>query len=210
VFDSHIPCRSPAMPRICLSESDLSRPWQGRGMGTVWYVWISIGRPQTACWRPASVRLIPATTRSSRKMLSEAYESQMQVASVKQSNVCHGRGEAYFGARTWVLEQWARELRPAWHTTNLGYDQNFCFDLRPNLELRPAPAWRAHIRYHVQFTASFTASTRGVCLFCRRDHADSSYQSLYSINKYRVTEKGCVSLTERSSINQALRPAWRS
>jgi hypothetical protein len=32
-------------------------------------------------------------------LLSEA--SQMQVASVKQSNVCDGRGEAYyFGART--------------------------------------------------------------------------------------------------------------
>jgi hypothetical protein len=42
--------------------------------------------------------------------------------------------------------EWIRVLRPAWHTTNLGYDQNFCFDLRPNLELRhaPAPAWRAH------------------------------------------------------------------
>jgi hypothetical protein len=36
--------------------------------------------------------------------LSEASQSQMQVASVKQSNVCDGRGEAYyFGARTWVL-----------------------------------------------------------------------------------------------------------
>jgi hypothetical protein len=34
-------------------------------------------------------------------LLSEAYQSQMQVASVKQSNVCHGRGEAcYFGAGT--------------------------------------------------------------------------------------------------------------
>jgi hypothetical protein len=34
-------------------------------------------------------------------LLSEAYQSQMQVASVKQSNVCHGRGKAYyFGART--------------------------------------------------------------------------------------------------------------
>jgi hypothetical protein len=57
--------------------------------------------------------------------------------------------------------QWARELRLAWHTTNLGYDQNFCFDLWPNLELQPAPApaWRAHIRSHVQFTASAC----GVC-----------------------------------------------
>jgi hypothetical protein len=37
-------------------------------------------------------------------LLSEAYQSQMQVASVKQSNICHGREEAYyFGARTLVL-----------------------------------------------------------------------------------------------------------
>jgi hypothetical protein len=34
-------------------------------------------------------------------LLSEAYQSQMQVVSVKQSNVCNGLGEAdYFGART--------------------------------------------------------------------------------------------------------------
>jgi hypothetical protein len=34
-------------------------------------------------------------------LLSEAYQSQRQVASVKQSNVDHGRGEAYyFGGRT--------------------------------------------------------------------------------------------------------------
>jgi hypothetical protein len=34
-------------------------------------------------------------------LFSEAYQPQMQVASVKQSSVCHGRGEAYyFGART--------------------------------------------------------------------------------------------------------------
>jgi hypothetical protein len=32
------PCRSHAMPRICRSESDLSRPRQGRGMGTAWEV----------------------------------------------------------------------------------------------------------------------------------------------------------------------------
>jgi hypothetical protein len=46
--------------------------------------------------------------------------------------------------------QWTLELRPAWHKNNLGYDQNFSFDLRPNLELLPAcrsrplelrPAW---------------------------------------------------------------------
>ena len=27
--------------------------------------------------------------------------------------------------------QWTLELRPAWHTNDLGYDQNFSFDLRP-------------------------------------------------------------------------------
>jgi hypothetical protein len=31
-------------------------------------------------------------------LLSEANQSQMQVASVKQNNVCHGRGEAYYFA----------------------------------------------------------------------------------------------------------------
>jgi hypothetical protein len=34
VFHSNIPCRSLAMPRICRSESDLSRPQQDRGRGT--------------------------------------------------------------------------------------------------------------------------------------------------------------------------------
>jgi hypothetical protein len=43
--DSHILCRSPAMPRVHRSESDLSRPRQGRGRGKEWYVWIGIGRP---------------------------------------------------------------------------------------------------------------------------------------------------------------------
>jgi hypothetical protein len=37
-------------------------------------------------------------------LLSEAYQSQMQVANVKKSNVYYGRGETYyFGARTRVL-----------------------------------------------------------------------------------------------------------
>jgi hypothetical protein len=35
-FYSDIPCCSPAMPWICRSESDLSRPRQGRGRGTAW------------------------------------------------------------------------------------------------------------------------------------------------------------------------------
>jgi hypothetical protein len=58
------------MPRICHSERDLSRPRLGRSMGTAWYVWISIGRQETACGQLAHVRLLPATTRSSRKVVT--------------------------------------------------------------------------------------------------------------------------------------------
>jgi hypothetical protein len=71
----------------------------------------------------------------------------------------------------WLRRLCAGVSRHTGHVTThysgpAGYDQlglrpKFCFDLRPNLELRsaPAPAWRAHIRYHVQFTVS----ARGVC-----------------------------------------------
>jgi hypothetical protein len=55
-----MPCRACAMPRLCRSERDFSRP--RRGMGIAWHWWISIGRPETACGRPACVRLLLATT----------------------------------------------------------------------------------------------------------------------------------------------------
>jgi hypothetical protein len=106
--DSHIPCRSPAVPLPCRSAKGLDcvfpiwftqcgRVWfthampfpchatnmpfwkrilkatagprHGNSMGTAWYVWISIDRPETVCWRPASDRRLPATTRSSRKFV---------------------------------------------------------------------------------------------------------------------------------------------
>jgi hypothetical protein len=88
VLDSHIPCRSPAMPRICLSESDLSRPRQGRGMGTAWERHVGD--------LPAfGVFLLPRGVPG--RLSSEACQSQMQVVSVKQTR----RGEAYyFGAST--------------------------------------------------------------------------------------------------------------
>jgi hypothetical protein len=57
------------MPRIYLSGSDLSRPRQGRGRGTAWYVWISIDHSETADWRLASFRPLCATTPSSRKFV---------------------------------------------------------------------------------------------------------------------------------------------
>jgi hypothetical protein len=55
----------------------------------------------TACLRLASLwpLLLPHPVPGS--LLSEAYQSQIAVASVKQSGICDGRGEAYyFGART--------------------------------------------------------------------------------------------------------------
>jgi hypothetical protein len=52
--------------------------------------------PETACMRPARVRLILLPRGVPGSLLSEAYQFQMQVASVKQSNVCHGRGEACY------------------------------------------------------------------------------------------------------------------
>jgi hypothetical protein len=75
--------------------------WQGDGMGTVWYVLISIGLQR---WHVDDLPefdffMLPCQVPGS--LLSEAYQSQMQVASVKQSIFCHGREEAYyFGART--------------------------------------------------------------------------------------------------------------
>jgi hypothetical protein len=63
------PCHSPAMPWMCRSERDLSRPRQSLGRRTAWYMWISNGRPETACGPSARVRLLPATTRSSRRVV---------------------------------------------------------------------------------------------------------------------------------------------
>ena len=45
-------------------------------------------RRETACGLLARVRLLPTTTRNSMKLLSDAYQSQMQVASVKPNTVC--------------------------------------------------------------------------------------------------------------------------
>jgi hypothetical protein len=100
VFDSHMPCRSPAMPRICLSESDLSRPWQVRSMVAAAGRWHVDGMLATC-----QLMALAATTPSSRKFVIRSVpisDCSGQVASVKQSGVCDGREEAYyyFGART--------------------------------------------------------------------------------------------------------------
>jgi hypothetical protein len=58
------------MPRISLSESDFSRPWQGDGM-----------RRHVGDLPAFGLLLLPRLVPGS--LLSEAYQSQMHVASVK-------------------------------------------------------------------------------------------------------------------------------
>jgi hypothetical protein len=111
VWFTHImpfPCRSPAMPRICLSENDLLRPWQVRSRVTAWerhsicQLASAVKRRHVGDFQAFGLLLLPRPVPAS--LLSEAYQPQMRVASVKKSNVCDARGEAYyFGARTWVL-----------------------------------------------------------------------------------------------------------
>jgi hypothetical protein len=87
-FDSHMPCRSLVMPRICCSESDLSRPRQGNGI-----VCVNLHRAV----QRRHVGDLPAfdffrQPRGVPQRLSEAYRSKIHVTSVKPSNVCRGRG----------------------------------------------------------------------------------------------------------------------
>jgi hypothetical protein len=54
-----------AMPQPCCSERDFSRPQHSMA----WHVWISIGHPEIACGQPVCIRLLPATTRSSTRVV---------------------------------------------------------------------------------------------------------------------------------------------
>jgi hypothetical protein len=69
------PCRSHAMPCHAMTMPFWKRfltATAQRGMWTAWYVWISVGRPETAFGLPARVRLLPATTRSSTKFVTRS------------------------------------------------------------------------------------------------------------------------------------------
>jgi hypothetical protein len=57
------------------------------------------------------------------------------------------------------------ELRPAGHTNNLGYDQHFSFELRPNLELRPACRSRGHLSYDPHGVSKLQSEPRYACLW---------------------------------------------
>jgi hypothetical protein len=58
-------CHATAMP----FWKQLLKAMAQRGLGTAWHVWISIGHPEMACGKPAHVQLLPATTRSSTKIV---------------------------------------------------------------------------------------------------------------------------------------------
>jgi hypothetical protein len=56
VFDSHMPYRFNAVPLPCHEYAVLKATSQGHGRGTVWYLRVSIGRPETTYGRTARVR----------------------------------------------------------------------------------------------------------------------------------------------------------
>jgi hypothetical protein len=77
VFDSYLPRSAPAVPMPCHDHAVLKATSQGhgiarhgRGIGKAWYVCISIGHTETACRRSARFRFLPATTRSSTKVVT--------------------------------------------------------------------------------------------------------------------------------------------
>ena len=75
VSDSHLPCRAHAIPDHAILLKATAQH----------------GRREWACGLTARVLLLPAITRRSTKLSSDAYQYQMQVASVKPNTVCHGR-----------------------------------------------------------------------------------------------------------------------
>jgi len=112
VFDSHIPCHAHAALLPCSDHAVLKETFQGHGtvgqgrsMGMAWHGMCEL----TSAVERRPVGDLPAfgffrlSRRVPRKLSSE-FQTEMQLASMKPSNVCHGRGEAYyFGARTRVL-----------------------------------------------------------------------------------------------------------
>jgi hypothetical protein len=78
------------------------------------------------------------------------------------------------------------DIRPTWVMTKIflsTYDQISSYE----------PRQRQRGGHISDITCSSLRALVVFAMFCRRDHANSSYQSMYSINKYRVTEKGlCI------------------
>jgi hypothetical protein len=70
------PCRSPAMPLMCLSVSDLSRLWHVHGrVAMAW--WWHVDDRVMACSRLASLSPLLLSCPVPGSLLSEAYQSQI-------------------------------------------------------------------------------------------------------------------------------------
>jgi len=122
--DSRIACRAHAVALPCCAAkgSECVFPIWFTQCGRVWFT-LAMPSPCRALTMPFFSRPRHSATVQRRpvgdvpangffrlprgipgKLLSEAYWSQLQVASVKPNNVCHRRGKTcYFGARTRVL-----------------------------------------------------------------------------------------------------------
>jgi hypothetical protein len=60
--------------------------------------------------------------------------------------------------------QWTLELRPAWHTNILGYDQNISFDLRPKSWVTNPHAGQGHV-YGPHGVCKLHSEPRYACLW---------------------------------------------
>jgi hypothetical protein len=72
-------CHAAPVPFPCHDHTVLKATSQGHGTArhgsgirTAWYVWITIGCPETTCGRPSRVRLLPATTWISTKVVTRS------------------------------------------------------------------------------------------------------------------------------------------
>jgi hypothetical protein len=93
------PCHVRNMPFWKRPLKTIAGSWQGDGMGSAWErhgmceLASAVQRRHVGDLSDFGSFLLPRGVPGS--LLQEAYQTQMQVASVKQSNVCYGREEAY-------------------------------------------------------------------------------------------------------------------
>jgi hypothetical protein len=127
------PCRAPTMP-LC---KWLLKATAQHGRGTVWFVWINIGRLSTACGRPAQVwfffqlprgfsrlafRIFPATRRLSRRTW------HCRRTAGAQHGICELTGYGTAGARCGMCKL---ALRSPWQLFSCS--RNLVFEKHENV-----------------------------------------------------------------------------
>jgi hypothetical protein len=137
------------MPRPCHATTIPFWKWllkamAQRGMGTAWYMWISIGRPEKACGRPARFRLLPVTTRISTNVVTwirlavRIFPSTTRNFTKYTAVSEHGRGAAWY---VWINATGERhgicELAFSGRGTSIG-EERLWFNEFPGTEPRQA------------------------------------------------------------------------